>query len=199
MTVYRRPDPIPRPVCRPPINARTMRTADGLSQRSDDGSSLARNLFSLVITSEFPEGSTLPVEAELCDRFGVSRTALREAIKRLEAKGILNVRRRTGTLVASRRNWALLDVDLLRWQTEAGDFSVCENLWGALIALVPEASASGSFAQRLEYLEAAVGRVENPVLASVAFRAIQYFKADGRDWLMARLARTRLPASLVGG
>lgn len=197
MTVYRRPDPIPRPLGRAPVEALKTSARD-TPPRPDDGASLARRLFALVLALEFPEGSTLPVESDLCDRFGVSRTALREAIKRLEAKGILNVRRRTGTVVASRRNWALLDADLMRWEAECGRLSVCEDLWEALTILLPAISARPPSVQTIEDLESAARMIENPLLSAVAFRAIDYFKGDGRAWLSARLARTRLPATLVG-
>ena len=197
MTVYRRPDPIPRPVGRGPAVAPKISTRD-TPLRTDDGASLARRLFALVLAAEFPEGSTLPIESELCDRFGVSRTALREAVKRLEAKGILNVRRRTGTVVADRRNWALLDGDLMRWEAEFGHTSVCEDLWSALTTLLPSASVRAPFFQRIEDLEIAAQTIENPLLSTVAFRLIDYFKGEGQAWLAARLALTRLPATVVG-
>src|SRR5690348_11061473 len=40
-----------------------------------------------ILSSHYPPGSTLPTEAQLCAEFGVSRTAMREAIKMLAAKG----------------------------------------------------------------------------------------------------------------
>lgn len=62
--------------------------------------------------------TTLPTESELTERFQVSRGTLREAVKSLTAKGILEVRPRTGTRVLPRRLWNNLDPDVLRWAIE---------------------------------------------------------------------------------
>ncbi|WP_285115503.1 FadR/GntR family transcriptional regulator [Leifsonia sp. fls2-241-R2A-40a] len=63
----------------------------------------------------FPSGATLPAEPVLCDALGVSRGALREAVKALAAKGMLEPRPRTGTAVVPRERWNLLDRDVLTW------------------------------------------------------------------------------------
>ncbi|MFG1693957.1 FadR/GntR family transcriptional regulator [Nonomuraea sp. NPDC049309] len=54
--------------------------------------------------------------AELQERFAVSRTAVREALRVLAAKGLVGARPRRGTFVAPREQWALLDADVLRWR-----------------------------------------------------------------------------------
>lgn len=53
---------------------------------------------------------------ELEREFDVSRTAMREAIKVLTAKGMLDARQRRGTFVLPRSRWALLDQDVMRWE-----------------------------------------------------------------------------------
>jgi DNA-binding FadR family transcriptional regulator len=50
--------------------------------------------------------------------FGVSRTAVREAMKVLAAKGLVDSRQKRGTFVRPREDWNLLDADLIRWQFE---------------------------------------------------------------------------------
>lgn len=62
-----------------------------------------------------PVGTTLPPEHVLESRFGVGRGVIREAIKTLAAKGLVSVRPRHGTHVLPRRDWSLLDRDVLRW------------------------------------------------------------------------------------
>src|SRR5205814_6667461 len=52
--------------------------------------------------------------------FHVSRTILREAVKVLAAKGLIEVRPRTGIRVRPRDEWNLVDPDLLGWLCEAG-------------------------------------------------------------------------------
>jgi DNA-binding FadR family transcriptional regulator len=57
-------------------------------------------------------------EAAMRDRFGVSRTALREAYSQLTAKGLVTARPRVGTTVRERRHWNMLDPDVLSWHLQ---------------------------------------------------------------------------------
>src|SRR5258708_30839503 len=50
-----------------------------------------------IIKGRYPPGSLLPREPELIAKFGVSRTALREALKVLAAKGLVETRQPGGT------------------------------------------------------------------------------------------------------
>lgn len=63
----------------------------------------------------YPCGETIPMESELIEMFGVSRTVVREAIKVLSTKGMLRTARRYGTRVRQFENWHLLDPDVIRW------------------------------------------------------------------------------------
>ena len=67
-------------------------------------------------------GQLLPHEAELCSRFGFSRIVIREAIKSLAAKGLLEVTRRLGTLVLEPTRWNLFDPDIIGWRAESAAF-----------------------------------------------------------------------------
>jgi GntR family galactonate operon transcriptional repressor len=62
-----------------------------------------------------PAGAVLPPEHELEARFGVGRGVVREAIKMLSGKGLVSVGPRHGTRVLPRRDWSLLDRDVLNW------------------------------------------------------------------------------------
>ena len=62
-----------------------------------------------------PAGTVLPSEGDLEARFGVGRGVVREAIKTLSGKGLISVRPRHGTKVLPRRDWSLLDRDVLKW------------------------------------------------------------------------------------
>jgi GntR family transcriptional regulator, galactonate operon transcriptional repressor len=53
---------------------------------------------------------------ELETEFDISRTVLREALKVLAAKGLVDARQKRGTFVRPRADWQLLDVDVLRWR-----------------------------------------------------------------------------------
>ncbi len=74
-------------------------------------STLGREIAQAVI----PEGAALPPEHDLEMRFDASRGVIREAIKSLAAKGLVQVRPRHGTHVRARREWSLLDRDVLMW------------------------------------------------------------------------------------
>ncbi len=96
--------------------------------RSRTGRSAAPNFHSFVInelglgivTGKFPAGSILPRDAELMDLYGVSRTVLREALKTLEAKGMVEARPKVGTRVAPKNRWAYFDQQVLLWLFEGG-------------------------------------------------------------------------------
>lgn len=65
-------------------------------------------------------GQTLKIESALCNELGVSRTVIREAIKTLVAKGMLDVGPKVGTRVLPVRNWNLFDPQVVGWLAEKG-------------------------------------------------------------------------------
>ena len=73
----------------------------------------------IIAAERVGESLVFPNEAELCQQVGVSRTILREAVKVLEDKGMLQVRPRSGTRSRPRRDWNLLDPNILAWQGSA--------------------------------------------------------------------------------
>jgi DNA-binding FadR family transcriptional regulator len=68
-----------------------------------------------IVGGEFRAGSVLPTEEALAARTGVSRAALREAIKVLSGKGLVRTARRYGSQVCPRVEWNTLDPDVLAW------------------------------------------------------------------------------------
>jgi len=71
-----------------------------------------------IAANKYKEGETLPIEAELSAMLGVGRNALREAVKILSAKGFLTTTPRSGTKVAPRANWNMLDQQVLGWHAD---------------------------------------------------------------------------------
>lgn len=69
-----------------------------------------------IVAGEFGQTGILPTELHLAADLGVSRNVLREAIKVLAAKGLLEVRPKTGTRVRPESDWNLLDREVLTWQ-----------------------------------------------------------------------------------
>ncbi|MBC8075485.1 MAG: FadR family transcriptional regulator [Chloroflexales bacterium] len=60
---------------------------------------VAAQLQNLVMNNTFRPGEKLPSERELCELLGVSRTVVREAVRSLVVKGLLEVRRGGGTVI----------------------------------------------------------------------------------------------------
>ena len=63
-------------------------------------------------------GAALPSEAELCSRFSVSRNVMREVIKVLATKRLIDAQPHRGLFVMPRAKWNFLDVDVLAWALE---------------------------------------------------------------------------------
>ncbi|CAH2808909.1 MAG: Transcriptional regulator, GntR family [uncultured Caballeronia sp.] len=76
---------------------------------------VAYELGTEILCGDFPPASTLSREAELMERFGVSRTVLREALRTLTSKGLIELRPKIGTRVRPRQAWNFLDADVLEW------------------------------------------------------------------------------------
>lgn len=62
---------------------------------------VAEQLQKQIIGGELKEGDKLPIEAELMEIFGVGRSSIREAVKRLENMGYLKVQQGKGTFIAA--------------------------------------------------------------------------------------------------
>jgi DNA-binding FadR family transcriptional regulator len=71
-----------------------------------------------VLRGEVAPGDAFPNADDLSAELQVSRTSVREAIKVLAAKGLLESRPKTGTRVRPRSHWNWLDPDVLAWQFE---------------------------------------------------------------------------------
>ena len=76
---------------------------------------VAGRIGSLITQGKIKPGTVLPNEAALGSEFGMSRTALREVVKVLSAKGLVEVRRKTGTRVRPASEWNMLDPEVLSW------------------------------------------------------------------------------------
>jgi DNA-binding FadR family transcriptional regulator len=68
-----------------------------------------------IVGGRYAAGDRLPTEDELARKFGVSRPSLREGLKALARKGLVESRTRRGTIALARERWDQLDADVLRW------------------------------------------------------------------------------------
>ena len=88
------------------------------TSRSRLHGSLAHRIAADIIRGTYPPGSLLPIEDNASATFGVSRSAYREAIRTLAAKGLLIAQPKVGTRIAPRAAWHILDPDILAWHFE---------------------------------------------------------------------------------
>jgi DNA-binding FadR family transcriptional regulator len=117
-----------------------------------------------IIRGELAPGDPLPAEDCLRGGLAVSRTVLREATKVLAAKRLVESRPKTGTRVLPRRDWNMLDPDVLAWHTEAmpSDRFV-EQLFEVRDLIEPPAvrlAAERATAQQIAQLEEAQREME---------------------------------------
>lgn len=126
-----------------------MTEAGGLI-RALSGRKAARNYHTYVIneiglgivSGRFPIGSILPTDAEMMESFGVSRTVLREALKTLEAKGLVEARPKVGTRVSPQSRWNFFDPQVLSWHFDAKlDRAFYEHLFDVRLVLESRAVA----------------------------------------------------------
>ncbi len=109
---------------------------------------VVRHIALRVLRSATSDGHVpLPNEVELTRQLNVSRTVVREAIKVLASKGLVEVRPKTGMRVRPRGEWNLLDPDLLAWQNEVGPDEQFFRELGEVRLIIEIAAAERAAAQ----------------------------------------------------
>jgi GntR family galactonate operon transcriptional repressor len=97
-------------------------------------------LASRILSNEYPEGTILDLPT-LRAELDVSLTALREALKVLTAKGMIDARQKRGTYVQPRSSWNMLDADVMRWHTaSAADPALFDQLTEVRAVVEPAAA-----------------------------------------------------------
>jgi DNA-binding FadR family transcriptional regulator len=77
---------------------------------------VTQELGARIVSGQLRPGDILPREETLAEQMAVSRTALREAMRVLSAKGLVEARPKVGTRVREERYWHQLDADVLAWR-----------------------------------------------------------------------------------
>ncbi len=72
-----------------------------------------------IVSGKRQPGDLLPTEVELAQRLGISRPSLREGLRALAQKGLVEGRTRRGTTINAKERWNVLDPDVLRWYAAA--------------------------------------------------------------------------------
>lgn len=93
-----------------------------------------------IVSGEFAGGSRLPNETELAARLQVSRGGVREAVKALAAKGLVEARPRLGTRVLPRADWNLMDREVIDWHGRVSHLDFLEDLLELRLMVEPAAA-----------------------------------------------------------
>ena len=133
-----------------------------------------------ICSGKFAPGDILPAEPVLAEQMQVSRITIRETMKSLSAKGMLQVRRRYGTIVLPRSQWQLFDPDVITWRARAGtvDAGLIQDLMELRLIIEPNAAK----------LAARRATDEDRVAVRRAFKAMERAVAGHGEYVPADLA-----------
>jgi DNA-binding FadR family transcriptional regulator len=111
------------------------------------GVAVVADLVAAIVTGVLPPGEVLPPEGVLSQQFGVSRTVIRESVKRIEEKGLVVVAQGRGTTVNPPSMWNVLDPVVLSAMVDHDDsLGVLDEL--SVVRGSLEASMARAAAQR---------------------------------------------------
>jgi DNA-binding FadR family transcriptional regulator len=138
-----------------------------------------------IVRGDFAHRGGLPTEPELSAELGISRNVLREAIKVLASKGMLDVRPKIGTRVRMPEDWNVLDPDVLAWFSTDGnelrnahDFvefrRIIEPKASYLAALRATEKEVADIRAAYEALHACIGQPEKVPAADIVFHRSVY-------------------------
>jgi DNA-binding FadR family transcriptional regulator len=156
---------------------------------------VSREIGRRIVAGQYRPGDLLEDEAALADRYQVSRSVIRDAVKVLVGKGLLEVRRGIGTRVRNRNNWGLLDDDVLAWhQTVPPNPDVLRQLMDMRRVIEPKAARwaaeigtdadHAAIVAAQENMEQEKSSIEDYITADAHFhRAV--LRATGNDFLRA--------------
>ncbi len=148
---------------------------DPIERKSNLSHRVTQELGRAIVCGDYGSAEPFPTEAELCLKFGVSRTAVREAVKMLSAKGLVTSKPRQGIRIMPEEDWNILDPDLLRWSLEGTPTRrVLKEFFQMRIAIEPEAAALAarfSRPDRKQAISQALGRMREAPSNSAESRA----------------------------
>ena len=175
----------------PPVNP--TRKPRGTGRRLNGA--VAHKLGLAILAGEYAPGDTLSGEIAFAEELEVSRSAYREAVQVLTAKGLVESRTKTGTRVLPRSRWNLLDPDVLAWAFAGEpDVDFVRNLFELRAIVEPAAAALA--AERRDKVDL---KVMKDALAEMRRHTVstELGRAADRDFHTAILQATRNDALLT--
>ncbi|WP_426436148.1 FadR/GntR family transcriptional regulator [Bradyrhizobium genosp. P] len=161
-----------------------------------------------IVRGEIGIGETLPPEMQMCEMMDVSRTVVREAIRTLTGKGLIESRPKSGTRVRPPEQWNQLDPDVLRWHLETSDMDrYLAKLFQLRSAVEPGAAALAAIHASEEDIARirsgcdgmdAANLNEEFVVADIAFHQAIYFATRNEFfWPIAQMFEITLRQSFT--
>lgn len=141
---------------------------------------VAHTLGKAIISGTYGKHNPVPSEAILCEQLNVSRSAAREAVKSLAAKGLLSSRTRQGIRIHAESEWNLFDADVLLWIRDSNpSLELLKEFSELRTAIEPEAARLAAQRQNeekialiwqaLERIRKAQSGLDDPLEADIAF------------------------------
>lgn len=128
-----------------------------------------------IVSGEYQPGDVLTGEVAFSEALDISRSAYREAVRALAAKGLVESRPKAGTRVLPRARWAMLDPQVLAWAFAGEpDKELVRQLFELRGIVEPAAAALAAMRRDdadLAAMQAALGDMRQHTLASDAGRA----------------------------
>lgn len=169
---------------------------------------VADTLGNAIINGTYGDHNPVPSEAIICEQLNVSRSAAREAVKSLAAKGLITSRARQGIRVRPESEWNLFDADVLRWMRDSNpSLALLKEFAELRVAIEPEAAILAAerqdiekialVGQALKRMEVAETGLDDPLESDIAFH-LSILNASGNRFFMqlGRIIDTTLRVSI---
>jgi DNA-binding FadR family transcriptional regulator len=125
-----------------------------------------------IVSGAVQPGELLPPEGPLSEQFGVSRTVIRESVKRIEEKGLVTIARGRGTSVRPTSSWNILDPVVLRSLIKHDDtLGVLDELSIVRESVMAADTADHRSDVQLEELEEHLQRMRDSLHDETAFKS----------------------------
>lgn len=169
---------------------------------------IAHYLGKAIVSGEYGSHNPIPSEAVLCEQLGVSRSAAREAVKSLAAKGLISSRARQGIKVRPEIEWNLFDQAVLGWIRDSNpSLSLLREFTQLRLAVEPEAARLAANLQSnekildigkaLERMKKAEAGLDDPLESDIAFHLSILNAGENRFFMqLGRIIDTTLRVSI---
>lgn len=138
------------------------------------GVAVVEDLVDAIVSGRLAPGDLLPPEGPLSEQFGVSRTVIRESVKRVEEKGLVSIERGRGTQVRPTSSWNILDrvvlTALIKHDDSLGVLDELSVVRAQLESVMAAEAARRRADEQLARLDDALQRMRETVDDSAAFR-----------------------------